>query len=56
MKINLENEDLDFSYKVYPGKSLRSYGIELIKRLKFPEEVINTANNNIHKFETQEIN
>ncbi|MFV0394200.1 MAG: DNA mismatch repair protein MutS [Coprobacillaceae bacterium] len=41
---SIENDELIFLYQIKPGKSNKSYGINVAKLAKLPEEVIHRAN------------
>ena len=40
----IENDDLVFLYRIKPGKSNKSYGVNVAKLAKLPDEVIDRAN------------
>lgn len=50
----VENGELKLEYKVEEGKMQKSYGIEVMKILKFPEPVIDMAQNYLEYYETNE--
>jgi DNA mismatch repair ATPase MutS len=50
----VENGELKLEYKVEEGKMQKSYGIEVMKILKFPDPVIEMAQNYLDYYETNE--
>ena len=50
----VENGFLMLEYKVEEGKMQKSYGIEVMKILKFPDEVVNVAQNYLEYYECDE--
>jgi DNA mismatch repair ATPase MutS len=50
----VENGALMLEYKVEEGKMQKSYGIEVMKILNFPEEVVTVAENYLEYYETDE--
>jgi DNA mismatch repair ATPase MutS len=51
----IENGELELEYKVEEGKMQKSYGIEVMKMLRFPEEVVRVAQNYLEYYECEEI-
>jgi DNA mismatch repair ATPase MutS len=49
------NGNIVFDYKVLPGKTDKSFGIDIIKNLKFPKEIIQTAYQIERKIENQNL-
>lgn len=41
---SIENDDLVFLYRIRPGRSNKSYGVNVAKLAKLPDEVLNRAN------------
>lgn len=41
---SIENDDLVFLYRIKPGRSNKSYGVNVAKLAKLPDEVLNRAN------------
>lgn len=41
---SIENDDLVFLYQIKPGRSNKSYGVNVARLAKLPEEVLNRAN------------
>ena len=42
--VQIENDDLVFLYRIKPGRSNKSYGVNVAKLAKLPDEVLNRAN------------
>lgn len=51
LEVDERGEELAFTYKVLSGVASRSYGIEIIKKLRFPQIVIESAEEVLKKYE-----
>ena len=51
METILQNERCIFTYKIRPGFMQKSYGIEIIKQLNFPQNLIQESEKILAKLE-----
>lgn len=53
---SIDGDQLKLEYKVVSGKIEKSYGIEVAKMLKFPEKVIESAEEYLKLYELKNVN